>query len=186
MPAVLADDARLREYAPMRRMDMNRHNLDDIRVREATHADRDRVLALVPELHAFGPPEWREPRGMTARDRAVLANALDGNEPTGVVFVAVADSTLIGFVHVCEEEDYYAGPCGHIGDIVVAREARGLGVGRLLLAAAERWARAIGYSMLSLNVFVANEHAARVYRSAGFEADTTRYVKILDSAPDAT
>jgi len=118
---------------------------------------------------------------METRDRQVVGDALDGRDSTALVLVAERPTgERLGFIHLCEEEDYYIGRCGHIGDVVVAESARGLGVGTELLAAAETWARSEGYAMLTLNVFVANERAARVYRSFGFAAETTRYVKILD------
>jgi GNAT superfamily N-acetyltransferase len=85
----------------------------------------------------------------------------------------------LGFIHVTEEEDYYAGACGHIADVVVAREARGRGVGAALLAAAEQWARTRGHRLLTLNVFINNTEARSVYDRAGYAAETVRHVKVL-------
>jgi GNAT superfamily N-acetyltransferase len=153
----------------------------DVRVRAASDSDRDFVLDLVPELSSFGPPSWRDHDAMVAVDRRVVADALGGRLPGSLVFVAeTGDGERLGFVHVCEENDYYGGPCGHIADIVVATSARGRGVGRALIAAAERWAREAGYGLLTLNVFLRNEGAARAYEATGFEAETTRYVKPLE------
>src|SRR5262245_50514557 len=116
-----------------------------VRVRESRPEDRDFVTGLVPELLAFGPPAWRDPRQMTPVDIRVVGEAVDRRSPDSAVLIAEDDlGCRLGFIHVTEEHDYYAGACGHIADVVVAREARGRGVGTALLAAAERWARARG------------------------------------------
>ncbi len=158
-------------------------SLSDVRVRESEPADRDFIMDLVPELLAFGPPAWREPRQMTPVDARVIGAAVDGRSPDSMVLVA-EDSRghRLGFIHVTEEEDYYAGPCGHVGDLVVARAVRGLGVGTALLAAAEHWARARGYRMISLNVFMDNVEARSVYERAGYAPETIRHVKVLSSS----
>ena len=52
--------------------------------------------------------------------------------------------------------------------IYVAREARGQGVGKALLARLERDARALGYHKLVLSAFPWNEAGLRLYHGAGF------------------
>jgi GNAT superfamily N-acetyltransferase len=150
-----------------------------IRVRAATPEDADFVLALVPELVAFGPPPWRDVGQMMETDTHVIARALRGLSDGATVLVAEdANGTLLGFVHLCGETDYYTrAACGHIADIVVASEARGRGVGEALIAAGEQWVRARGYSMLTLNVFIENGRARALYERTGFGAETVRYVK---------
>ena len=81
---------------------------------------------------------------------------------------------------MCGEADYYTrDEAGHIADIIVAPEARGRGVGEILLAAAEQWARGRGYLLLTLNVFIENTRARALYERTGFGAETIRYVKAL-------
>ncbi|GMA20570.1 GNAT family N-acetyltransferase [Arsenicicoccus piscis] len=53
-------------------------------------------------------------------------------------------------------------------DIAVDPQAQGRGTGRALLAAAEQWARAQGYTELSLHVFGGNERAIALYSSRGY------------------
>jgi ribosomal protein S18 acetylase RimI-like enzyme len=153
----------------------------NIRVRPATPAHADFVLALVPQLVAFGPPPWRGRRQMIDTDTLVIGRALQGL-PAGATVLVAEDpgGKPLGFIHVCGETDYFTrGESGHIADIVVAPEARGRGVGETLVAAAEQWARARGYSLLTLNVFVENTHARALYERTGFGAETVRYVKEL-------
>jgi GNAT superfamily N-acetyltransferase len=151
-----------------------------MRVRESRPEDRDFVLGLVPELLAFGPPPWRDARQMTPVDVRVVGDAIEGRSSGSDVLVAEDDrGRRLGFIRVTEEHDYYAGACGHISDVVVAREARGRGVGTALLAAAEEWARKRAYRLLTLNVFVDNTGARSVYERAGYAPETVRHIKVL-------
>ena len=154
-------------------------DVGSVRIRDAQHGGREFIIGLVPELLAFdSPPPWRDRQHMTAIDVRAISGALDGTSQGTRVFVAEeARGHGLGFVHLCEGEDYYGGACGHAGDIVVAPAARGRGVGRALLAAAERWAREQGYRMLTLNVFLKNEKARALYEDLGYEAETVRHVK---------
>jgi GNAT superfamily N-acetyltransferase len=151
----------------------------DIRVRGATADDRAFILELVPELLAFGPPRWRNHREMIATDTRVIEAALGGRTEGASVFVAEdGQGAPLGFIHVAPLWDYYLEEsCGHIWDIVVRPEARGRGVGRTLIAAAEEWARDRGYRLLTLNVFVENRAALRLYEALGFAPESMKCVK---------
>jgi GNAT superfamily N-acetyltransferase len=151
----------------------------DIRVRGATSDDRTFILELVPELLTFGPPAWRNRREMIATDTRVIDAALGGRTEGASVFVAEdAQGARLGFLHVAPLWDYYLEQsCGHIWDIVVRPEARGRGVGRTLIAAAEQWARDRGYWLLTLNVFVENRAALRLYEELGFAPESMKCVK---------
>jgi len=153
----------------------------DIRIRPATAEDADFVLSLVPQLVAFGPPSWRDPRQIVDTDTLVIGRALNGLSAGAEVLVAEdAGGTPLGFIHVCGETDYFTrGEAGHIADLVVAPAARGRGVGESLIAAAEQWARARRYTLLTLNVFTGNTGARALYERTGFGAETIRYIKAL-------
>ena len=151
-----------------------------VQIRDARPEDHEFILGLVPHLHAFGPPPWRDARQMTAVDERVIREALEGRWPGSSVLVAEdGRGQRVGFIHLCDEQDYYGGPCGHVGDVVVAPEARGQGVGKALLAAGEQWARGRGYRLLTLNVFLGNEKARALYEDLGFRPETVRHVKEL-------
>jgi GNAT superfamily N-acetyltransferase len=154
-------------------------SISDIRVRGATPDDRTFILELVPELLAFGPPAWRNQQEMIATDTRVIEAALSGRTEGASVFVAEDEQgARLGFMHVAPLWDYYLEqPCGHIWDIVVRPEARGRGVGRTLIAAAEEWARDRGYPLLTLNVFVQNRDALRLYEELGFAPESMKCVK---------
>jgi GNAT superfamily N-acetyltransferase len=150
-------------------------------VRQAGTGDRNFILSLVPELLAFGPPRWRDRKGMVATDARVIDAALDGRLEGSTILVAEdAQHVRLGFIHMTAERDYYLQhDCGHVADVVVAPAARGRGVGRALMAAGEQWARDRGYPLLTLNVFVANRRPQAFYEELGFNAETIRYIKPL-------
>jgi GNAT superfamily N-acetyltransferase len=152
-----------------------------IRIRPATAGDREFVLGLVPELAAFGPPPWRSVDEMVETDTLVLGRALDGLAADATVLIAEdARGVGLGFIHLTADADYYTRrECGHVSDLVVAAAARGRGVGERLMAAAEEWAAARGYALLTLNVFVGNARARALYERTGFGAETVRYVKTV-------
>jgi ribosomal protein S18 acetylase RimI-like enzyme len=151
----------------------------DIRVRHATADDRAFILELVPELLTFGPPAWRNREEMVGTDTRVIDAALVGRTEGASVVVAVdKEGARLGFIHVAPLWDYYLEQsCGHIWDIVVRPEARGRGVGRTLIAAAEQWARDRGYPLLTLHVFVENRAALRLYEELGFAPESMKCVK---------
>jgi ribosomal protein S18 acetylase RimI-like enzyme len=64
---------------------------------------------------------------------------------------------------------------GTVTDLVVHENWRGRGIGRMLLAEAERLTRAEGLKRLVIGVLVANDKAERTYRNFGFEP----YVAIM-------
>jgi GNAT superfamily N-acetyltransferase len=90
-----------------------------------------------------------------------------------------AEGTPVGLVYLEQQLDYYRRPHGHVSVLAVAAEAEGKGVGRLLLEAAEHWAREQALGMLTLNVFVGNGRARGVYERLGYVPETVRYAKTL-------
>lgn len=64
----------------------------------------------------------------------------------------------------------------HVADLglMVAKEARRMGVGRALLDAATDWARGNGVRKLELHVFPWNEPAIKLYERFGFEREGFR------------
>jgi len=80
------------------------------------------------------------------------------------LLAVLADGTPIGCARLL--------PDGHIGRMAVLPAWRGRGVGRALLAAAIRLARAQGHATIRLS---AQTHAAKFYADAGFVAEGYPY-----------
>ncbi len=153
-----------------------------IKIRHATAADKEFIVSLVPRLVEFSPPDWRDAEQMIATDSAILAAKLRNEPPGTAVFVAEDQSgTPLGFIHLHEGRDYYnTDPHGHISDVIVAAAGEGLGIGRLLIAKGEEWARENGYRWLTLSVFAQNLRARQIYDQLGYGEDIMKYVKELE------
>ena len=149
-----------------------------MRIRPAVVRDKSFILGLAHRLVEFGPVPGRDAAQMIARDRAVLADALESTTSDSAVFIAEDERGSLGFIHLTTTDDYYTGGvAAHVADVVVRPDAGGRGVGSALLTYAEGWAREQGLSLLTLNVFVQNEAAREVYRRRGWREEWIRCVK---------
>jgi GNAT superfamily N-acetyltransferase len=101
-------------------------------------------------------------------------------EHTALFVAERDDGSVLGAAYAEQLQDYFTREMhGHLGILMVADHAEGVGVGRALMSAIEQWARDKGYRFLTLNVFAANERARRFYEHVGYQADIVKYVKPL-------
>jgi ribosomal protein S18 acetylase RimI-like enzyme len=157
----------------------------ETRIRPARPDDAGWITALAPRLHEFGPPPWRAVDVLNAAVQVQLARELKNPTPGSAFFVAQdAAGQPLGFASLRTDRDYFTEePVGHVTDLVVARAGEGRGVGRALLARAERWAQDNGYPWLTLHVFEGNERARRLYEHVGYRAEWTRMLKPIERSP---
>ncbi len=153
----------------------------NIRIRPASIDDKEFIISLLLRLVEFGPPSWRDVTQMTVTDTQVLSDKLLNQPPGTAIFIAEdASGVVLGFIHLQTGSDYYnREDHGHIADVIVAPEGEGRGIGRLLIAKGEEWARAQGYRWLTLSVFAQNIRAREVYKRLGYGEDIMKYVKQL-------
>jgi GNAT superfamily N-acetyltransferase len=94
-----------------------------------------------------------------------LAPTLDGFEPPGGSFLVMR---LHGKPVGCGGFKRDAADTAYLKRMWVAREARGLGLGRRLLAELEDRARTLGYRKIRLETEKSLTEAQRLYRSSGY------------------
>jgi ribosomal protein S18 acetylase RimI-like enzyme len=122
-------------------------------VRLASEADQAGVVAL---WHACGLTRpWNDPDADFARAVSSASSA---------VLVVEADEALVATVMVGDD-----GHRGWIYYLAVAPTARGNGLGRELMAAAETWLRARGCLKLQLMVRADNAAALGFYTALGLD-----------------
>jgi [ribosomal protein S18]-alanine N-acetyltransferase len=124
-------------------------------IRDLSRADLDAVLEI--EVASFSTP-WRRDtfEGLLRRkDSDVIA--------------AVRDDTLIGYAICWTVLDQ-----SELGNVAVAREARGKGIGRRLVLEAMERVRKRGAKECFLEVRVSNTGARKLYEELGFTAIGTR------------
>jgi ribosomal protein S18 acetylase RimI-like enzyme len=152
-------------------------------IRAATAGDTDFILSLVPRLVEFELPKGRNRRQCATAIRADIARALRDAPPSEAFFVAVnASGERAGFLRLQIQRDFFSGvrTC-HVSDLVVAPRHDGEGIGRALLACAQRWAKRHRCKLLTLAVFPGNIRARALYERSGFTTDLLRMTKSLNS-----
>jgi ribosomal protein S18 acetylase RimI-like enzyme len=149
--------------------------MSEIAIRPAREEDRAAIVALINQLNLHEAALCDDRRtDLAAAEEchaAILARiAREG----GALFVACdAEDAPVGFLSLAfamdepfvrEELRRY----GVVTDLVVAEDRRGSGIGRMLLAEAERRCREQGLRRLLIGALVANAQALASYRASGF------------------
>lgn len=143
-------------------------------IRPATAADREALLEQTLSLnrfeHAIAGDRRTDLEGARESLGAVLAHAA---ETGGHVLVAEAAGTaaIIAHMVLCfERHPPFVAERDHglVADLFVREPWRGQGIGRALLAEAERLTRARGLGRLLIGLVAGNHGAEATYRRAGF------------------
>jgi ribosomal protein S18 acetylase RimI-like enzyme len=147
-----------------------------VRVRLFKPSDSEFVMSLIPRFSEFELPAWRTKMDVDTTNRNSIRRAMEEPEPDSVILIAEAESQgLAGFVHLQTQTDYFNGEMhGYISDLAVDQRFEGRGIGRMLLEAAEDWARAKGYPLLTLYVFAGNKRAQSLYEKHGFAPEVVK------------
>jgi ribosomal protein S18 acetylase RimI-like enzyme len=139
-----------------------------VRVVEADLDDATHQQAIVALTDAYA----RDPMGDGAPLPPDVREALIAGlrqHPTTMVFLAFAREEPVGLANCFRGfSTFTARPLVNIHDLVVPTEYRGRGIGRLLLDAVERKARALDCCRLTLEVTEGNAVARHLYERVGF------------------
>ncbi|GIL25072.1 GNAT family N-acetyltransferase [Actinocatenispora comari] len=156
-------------------------------VRAATTADVSSLVELRvanAEAHlALAPDTYRIPERDVVTQH--FASMLAGDSGQDAVFVAeTAEGHVVGMVEVLrrpEPPDHQILRPVASAEVhtVVLPDARGLGAGSALLAAARRWATDHGIGFLSAGIHHRNAGAVRFYSSNGFAESGLSLVRRL-------
>lgn len=140
-----------------------------MRIRTAGHYDAEAMAGLLGEL---GYPT-------TASALPERLRALESEGST--VFVAISDDGVIhGMASVARHATIHAdAPVAYITALVTSAAARGKGVGRALVAAAEQWARQKGCAKLTVTSAEHRADAHAFYPACGMPYTGRRFSKTL-------
>jgi ribosomal protein S18 acetylase RimI-like enzyme len=138
---------------------------------EVIEADLDRAQHQ-SDVRALTAAYALDPMG---NDGVLPADVLDRlipglrAHPTTIVFLAYSRGRAVGLATCFRGFSTFAAlPIINISDLAVLPEYRGRGLGRSLLAAVEKKARALGCCKLTLEVQENNRLARRTYERGGF------------------
>lgn len=131
-------------------------------IRPALPADAAAILALVRDHAAFE-------RSVAALTHGELAALLSADRPPTHLLVAEGGTALVGYAAVTFDFSLWrARRYAHLDGLFVAREERGRGIGRKLLAAVKDFAqRTEGVDRLEWQTPAWNGEAIRFYLRAG-------------------
>jgi GNAT superfamily N-acetyltransferase len=161
--------------------------LDNVRIRVGTEADLRTLSALGNEINAIHHAAWPgifAAAGDPGRDDAFWRPFV--SEGNSVALLAEVDGADIGMVvaSVVEEKASLLNPIKfcRVGSIGVTAGHRNSGVGHLLMAKVEGWAKSRGAVDIRLNVWEFNARAIEFYRELGYEVRSVSMGKAC--APD--
>ena len=153
---------------------------DELAVRQFQSADADDVISLWNEALARAQP-WNEPRQVICRKR---------QRSDELFFVAERGNRVVATVVAG-----YDGIRGWIYALAVASDCRRQGIGRRMLAEAERSLLAMGCPKINLQVRQSDAEVVAFYRKCGFELEDraslgkplyTETAAIVDPVPTIT
>jgi GNAT superfamily N-acetyltransferase len=138
------------------------------KLRDAKPGDAARLAELVQELgHEIGEK--------AARKNIATLKKL-GEAP----IVATLDKKVVGLIGIHRMVTIHRdGPVGRIPVLVVAKEAQGHGLGRMLVDAAEQWCRKKGCKLIEVTSNDRRADAHAFYRHMGYERTSIRFFKKL-------
>ena len=157
-------------------------------IRSAKLSDYDSLCRLFEEENRFHvqlvPAYVRATTDVLTREE--LQAFLESQTQHLVVCAGATD--LIGVILISlqdQREDRWkpARRIGYIEELTVAADARGQGIGKLLMQAAREWVLSKGVQTIELHVWEANVPAQRFYERLGLRNVRRRMTWDLDSRP---
>ena len=131
------------------------------------------------DLHASGLPDFfHSPKG-EERTMEFLREILA--DPNSEIFIAEFNGELVGAAHVAIKKEPFSKLKKHrrysyIESIVVKKDFRGFGVGKMLIKEIEKWSKTKDVNEIELDIWEFNKHA-RDYFTKDFEVLSRRLYK---------
>jgi GNAT superfamily N-acetyltransferase len=134
-------------------------------VREIHENDLEQVTSLVAQLGYISTEK-------EVRERFQIIQGLTGHK----IFVAVNSSNnTVGWIHVLKFPTLEMSLATELGGLVVDSSVRGQGVGKLLMAAAEKWSLDAGFGRLQFTSQMKRTDAHVFYKKLGYQIIKNSY-----------
>jgi GNAT superfamily N-acetyltransferase len=141
-----------------------------IHIREAVLDDAPQICKLANQL---GYP------GEIEKFIARLEKMLD-NPTQNVLVAANQRQQAVGYIHFHPHNSLENDPVVEIGGLVVSEEFRRMGIGKILMVAAEDWAKSAGFSRIRLHSNIIREDAHIFYQALGYSITKTQRAFVKD------
>lgn len=152
-------------------------------IRPCTSDDREALVEQFLSLNRYEETLARNRRIDEQGAAECLDAALERVATTdGAALVAELDGRVMGHLFFIVEQDAIyvredLRPYGYVSELFVRNEARNLGIGKALMAEAERLTAARGLARLMVGVLEGNTAAAALYARLGFTPHATELEK---------
>jgi ribosomal protein S18 acetylase RimI-like enzyme len=138
-------------------------------IRRAQPDDAPAAASLLEELGYKQPVEF-------FRERLEIF----GHKPDELVLVAEQAGSVVGLLAFRAFLYFHEpGKQGRIIALVVSENVRGGGIGRAMVAEAEKFAMECGCKRMEVTTGTQREKAHRFYESMGYQETSKRYLKLL-------
>ena len=138
------------------------------KLRDAKPSDAPRLVELIHEL------------GHEVTEKQVRKNLTALKKTGETPIVATLEKKVIGLVGMHRMVTVHRpAPVGRIPVLIVAREAQGIGLGRMLVEAVEQWCRKKGCHLIEVTSNDRRADAHAFYRHMGYERSSIRFFKKL-------
>jgi GNAT superfamily N-acetyltransferase len=149
-------------------------------IRTATSEDIPFINSLSPTLAGVADLAWHDQKTVEEFQDAYIDEMMTDTDVRQITLIAEFGGKAAGFIHARERIDEISGEdMGTVPLLAVTKAAQGTGLGRLLIEAAELWAKAQGFRLLHLEVFASNEKGMGFYNRLGFQPETINMIKPL-------
>jgi GNAT superfamily N-acetyltransferase len=139
------------------------------KIREAKPADSARLAEMI-----------RGDLGPEVTEKQVRKNLAALKKAGETPLVATLDKKVVGMIGLHRMVTVHRpAPVGRIPALVVAKEAQGHGLGRMLVDAAEQWCRKKGCQIIEVTSNDRRAQAHAFYRHMGYERTSIRFFKKL-------
>jgi len=128
-----------------------------ISIREANFEDAAAITLLSEQL-GYSPSVLQTQTNITA---------IKGAEDN-VIYVAVVDHKVVGWIHIFTTIRLESGMWAEIGGLIVDKEHRGLGIGKMLVDKSKDWCRLKNITMLKVRCNTKRQEAHLFYENIGF------------------
>jgi GNAT superfamily N-acetyltransferase len=85
----------------------------------------------------------------------------------------------LGFATVSHSTHFTGQSQAYIGELATSEKVKGRGAGSALVEACEQWARAQGYTIITLTTGAGNTRALRLYDHLGYHNEDITLTKLL-------
>ena len=137
---------------------------NNIIIREITAADDTQIAEVIRSvLIEFGVPKV----GTAYEDKALDCMTETYNKPTSIYFVVDKEGTIIGGAGIAQLENFKGNVC-ELQKMYFLPEARGIGLGKMMIEKCLNKAKDFGYESCYLETLPYMKAATKLYTNSGF------------------